>query len=761
MSNNISMLDAALAHAKSGRPVFPLLDKTPLISRDACPTCLGNCENTSADGEPEKWFCPRCNKDRGGAGYEYATTDPQLIEKWWSRWPEAQIGMPTDCYFILEVAAGEGSVGIDSLDALEAEYGILPKTLVQTTPRGWKQCFFKAPEGTIIKSNQSVLGQDIDVRGQGDYAVLAPSKNANGESYVWDTDPDATPIAEAPEWIVGRLTEKSEPSEEDSAADPKRNPIIDAILAEMKNAQVGTRNDTLYSLTRKAGRMIDTGALPGFNIDDLVDAALGTGLEIDEVLDAVEAGLSAAQNGSNSKKSSNSEDKFAVEFVAKHGENTRYCQGLGWMEYSEESRVWKKDRTPSVFENVRQICRSLNTKRKPVFSKASTFRGVLQIAQNDPSIYTTSDKWDSHPWLLGTPSGVVSLNGEPIEVPERELYITKSTRVAPAKGEPVRWNKFLDEITQGDKDLQRYLGQFAGYGLTGITREHAIFFIYGPGGNGKSVFLNTIGKIMGDYAARATMEVFTASKSSFDRHTTDIAMLAGARLVTLSETEEGRCWKESLIKSMTGGDSVSARLMRKDNITYYPQFKMMVVSNNRPKILKVDDAMKRRFNIIPFNFKPKVVDMDLEQNLVEEYPQILQWMIDGCRDWQQNGFVKPQCVLKETEEYFAEQDLTGLWIEENCEVMEDAIEQGGALFQNWKEFMVSMGENKGLNTTRFGNEMKTKMESYDFDKRRFEGGVRYRGIRLKRDEAPSIFDGMMPSLAVANTIQPLVVLEKV
>jgi len=113
--------------------------------------------------------------------------------------------------------------------------------------------------------------------------------------------------------------------------------------------------------------------------------------------------------------------------------------------------------------------------------------------------------------------------------------------------------------------------------------EHALFFVYGPDGNGKSVFLNTVENIMGGYATRATMEAFTASKSSYDRHTTDIAMLASARLVTLSETEDGRFWKESLVKSMTGGDKITARFMRKDNFTFTPQFKLIVTSNNKTK----------------------------------------------------------------------------------------------------------------------------------------------------------------------------------
>jgi len=317
----------------------------------------------------------------------------------------------------------------------------------------------------------------------------------------------------------------------------------------------------------------------------------------------------------------------------------------------------------------------------------------------------------------------------------RELYLTKTTRVSPEKGEPVLWTAFIKQVTKGDKGLQRYVKQVAGYVLTGSIKEQALFFIYGPGGNGKGVFLNTLANIMGDYAVQATMDVLTTSKSGYSGHPTDIAMLAGARLVKLSETEEGRSWKESLVKSLTGGDEITSRFMRTDNFTFLPQFKLIVTSNNRPKILKVDDAMKRRMNIIPFNFKPEVIDLDLEKKLKAEYPQILNWMIEGCQDWLQNGFVKPQCVIDETNEYFAEQDLTAQWISENCEVVADAAEQAITLFNDWKAFCVSKGENAGsLNMTRFGNEMRRVMGMYGINKHRAGNGIFYRGIRLRPDD---------------------------
>ena len=123
--------------------------------------------------------------------------------------------------------------------------------------------------------------------------------------------------------------------------------------------------------------------------------------------------------------------------------------------------------------------------------------------------------------------------------------------------------------------MVRFLQQWFGYSLTADVTEQALVFVFGPGGNGKSVFINVLTGIMGDYAATPTMDSLTVSKG--DRHSTDIAMLRGARIATASETEHGRPWAEARIKQLTGGDAITARFMRQDNFTFKPTFKLLIV----------------------------------------------------------------------------------------------------------------------------------------------------------------------------------------
>jgi putative DNA primase/helicase len=238
---------------------------------------------------------------------------------------------------------------------------------------------------------------------------------------------------------------------------------------------------------------------------------------------------------------------------------------------------------------------------KKAICKASVAAGAESFCRADPQHAVTSEIWDADPWLLGTPKGTISLKTGKMHQPRPSDFITKLTGCVPDSREPVLWMRFLNDVTRGDEPMMTYLQRVAGYSLTGLTTEHALFFIYGPGGNGKSVYLNLLVHILGDYAANAPMDTFTSSK--FNAHPTDLAMLKGARMVTASETEEGRAWAEARIKVLTGGDPITARFMRQDFFTYKPQFKLLFAGNHQPTLHGVDVAMRRRFNMLPFIFK--------------------------------------------------------------------------------------------------------------------------------------------------------------
>jgi putative DNA primase/helicase len=313
----------------------------------------------------------------------------------------------------------------------------------------------------------------------------------------------------------------------------------------------------------------------------------------------------------------------------------------------------------------------------------------------------------------------------------REDYNTKIAAVAADERVPIPlWTKFLDTVTAGDKELQIYLQRVSGYCMTGVTIEHVMFFLYGIGANGKGVFLNTLRGIWGDYAVVASMETFIETR--YPQHSTDLAMLAGARLVIAQEVEKNKAWAEAKINSMTGGDPITARYMRQDFFTYVPKFKLMIAGNHKPSLRSVNEAIRRRLQLIPFIVtipKPER-DKDLLEKLKPEWPGILNWALQGCLSWQKIGLAPPKVVLEASEAYFAEQDLIHNWIDDCC-VTGDASQSEllNTLYASWKKWAEDAGEHPGTNKG-----LSAALQECGYSRKHGEHGVYFLKIALRPDE---------------------------
>jgi putative DNA primase/helicase len=327
--------------------------------------------------------------------------------------------------------------------------------------------------------------------------------------------------------------------------------------------------------------------------------------------------------------------------------------------------------------------------------------------------------------LLNTPAGVVDLRNGELRPAQQTDYATKITGAAPGGDCPI-WRGFLHQVTGGDLELQGFLQRMLGYALTGLTREHALFFLYGTGANGKSVFLNTAASVMGDYARIAPIETFTAAQS--DRHPTDLAGLRGARLVTAIETEEGRRWAESKIKTLTGGDRIAARFMRQDFFEYVPQFKLVIAGNHKPGLRSVDEAIRRRFHLIPFavTIPPAERDSALPERLRSEWSGILAWMIQGCLQWQECGLEPPSAVLEATAAYLESEDAMAAWIDERCDRDPNGWASSTDLFTSWKTWADRAGEVAGTMKRFVAN-----LENRGFQPQRKMDGRGFSGLRIK------------------------------
>ncbi|HCF1979023.1 phage/plasmid primase, P4 family [Pseudomonas aeruginosa] len=431
------------------------------------------------------------------------------------------------------------------------------------------------------------------------------------------------------------------------------------------------------------------------------------------------------------------EDALALSFTRRYHRDWRYVAGWGkWLVW--DGQRWRTEDTLAATDLIRSVCRQSavradNPKVAAKLASAGTVGGVERLARADRRHAATTDEWDADPWLLNTPGGAVDLKTGRMRPHERADRMTKITTATPS-GDCPTWRQFIDEVTGGDKELQSYLQRMVGYALTGSTQEHALFFLYGTGANGKSVFVNTLATILGDYATNAPMDTFMETRT--DRHPTDMAGLRGARFVAAIETEQGKRWAESKLKNLTGGDKISARFMRQDFFEFFPQFKLFVAGNHKPAIRNIDEAMKRRLHLIPFTITvpPERRDKNLQQKLLAERDGILAWAVQGCLDWQRHGRLSPpQRVVDATEEYFEAEDALGRWLEERCVREPNAKSLTAELFNDWKQWAEASGEFVGAQR-RFSDLLITR----GLDKWRNGMGVRgFQGIGLKHPPTPA------------------------
>ena len=278
-----------------------------------------------------------------------------------------------------------------------------------------------------------------------------------------------------------------------------------------------------------------------------------------------------------------------------------------------------------------------------------------------------------------------------------EDYCTKATTIdADKNADCPLWKQFLHRVMAGDQSMVDYLQRVCGYCLTGFTEEHAMFFCWGTGANGKSTFSSVLLGIFGTgpsgYAAVAPISTFLASNT--EQHPTDLAMLQSVRLVIAQETEQGRSSATSKLKMMTGGDLITARFMRQNFFTYTPRFKIMILGNHKPILHNVDEAIRRRMHLIPFvvTIREPERDLRLAKKLEAEYPAILWWMMRGAEQWDEKGLAPPAKVRSATASYFATEDNVSNWITDRCILDPDGYATLKDLFASWKAWCEAHGE---------------------------------------------------------------------
>ncbi len=692
-------------YASQGWPIFPI----NWIQKEGCSCGSSDCKSPGKHPLVDR-------------GFKDATIEEKRIKVWHERWPNANWGMRTggrkDCGSgILVVDIDQKNGGYDTWDFLQIDHSELIETVTVSTGGGGQHLWFFYPDGFNIRSRAGALGQGVDIRANGGYVLVPPSTTET--SYQFEINPDDGQIMEIPDWILQILDGKEQ----------LNSPDIHQPFASITNELVpqGMRHNTILSHAIKlfnSGMEKEAVTASLLAIRD-TQFSLGdhpiTDKEIEDLVD---------WSSTRPRNHFLTDIGNAERFYNMHKSEVRFCFILDkWLIW--DGRRWVIDNSGEInrraYITVREIYRETasieNEKKRKETGKHAMRSEARQRIDNmihcaKPFVPINPEDLDLHPMLLNVKNGVVDLTTGTLLPHSRKYFLTKFINVDyDQSAECPGWNTFLDLITGDNRELQFFLQLAVGYSLTGSIDEHCLFFLHGTGQNGKTTFLETVRRLMKDYTQRIDIEALMQNWKLGASANPHIANMAGARFVLGSEIQENRKINESLVKDLTGGDSMTARHLYSNPFTFMPVHKLWLFGNHKPRVSGTDWGFWRRMRVVPFNITiPEENRRPMSEVLHTfelEMSGILTWAVTGCLKWQSNGLPEVDAVKEATKEYRTEQDLVQQFLDENCETHPDFIIDKGVLFTAWREWCNESGEIQAYRLSK--NWFTRQMTNRDFE----------------------------------------------
>jgi len=412
-----------------------------------------------------------------------------------------------------------------------------------------------------------------------------------------------------------------------------------------------------------------------------------------------------------------------------------------WLAWDQHH--WKWDHTNSALKSMESICqvyleeahrlvdridwalkkedknqvKSLQARQRAIYRRVDRLRGesgrnnALKFARSNSvsSLDTNGHEFDTDPWRLACKNGVVDLKTGELIAGKPEHYIIRACPVeytgidTPAP----HWEQFLREILRNNIEMVEFIQRLFGYGITGLTVEHIVPVLWGEAGrNGKGTMVETLMRVLGDYADPIQSEMLLSSKyaKSAAGPSPDIMDLKGLRIAFASETDEHRWFSTSQIKWLSGGDTLKGRWPHeKRPMSFQPTHLLVMMTNNKPHAPAEDAAFWERIHLIPFemsfvkNRQPqgdneRQADIYLRDKLLLESSGILAWLVRGCLAWQERGLDPPPIVIEATAEYRKYEDDLADFIDSECYIepkAECAAKDLYERFQTWWEQNIS------------------------------------------------------------------------
>jgi putative DNA primase/helicase len=453
----------------------------------------------------------------------------------------------------------------------------------------------------------------------------------------------------------------------------------------------------------------------------------------------------------------------ARRLLARHGHEMAWVPEIGWLVW--DGRRWAADggeeaayaraeaTAEAIYDEADELpgeqLEGADGKKKPskrqghrnwalTCGNVTKINAMLKAAQSRMRCKRTF--FDAHPQLLNVENGTLEL-GDEVRLRKHEP-VDRMTRMAAVtfdrEASCPRWRAFIDTILP-DPETQLFVQKWLGYCLTGNISEQCFLIWDGKGSNGKSTTLETIARIMGDYAGNVPIESFMhAEGRKGSEASPDLARLPGVRLIRTSEPEQGARLSESRIKQWTGGEEVSARKLHRDIFDFTPSGKITMSVNARPRVAGKDEGTRSRILVVPFKHRFERRAGGRKHDFVGEFiakeaSGILNWLLDGFRMWNEDGLKPPAQVIEATDEMFREQDPIGVAVKEifiHTGKDEHKVQASAA----YDAFVVWCKRNaiEPKSKTAFG----TRLRDLDYRKKAMTAGTFYVGVEIHTDYLP-------------------------
>jgi putative DNA primase/helicase len=451
----------------------------------------------------------------------------------------------------------------------------------------------------------------------------------------------------------------------------------------------------------------------------------------------------------------------AQRIVAYFGDQIRYCpEHGGW--YVWDGRHWAKDSSEKILNITRETISRIWDDEIPAepdpdhktklakWAQASQMVNRMtaapRLARTLPAVVVPARALDADPLLFNVENGTVNIQTGGLQPHNREDLITNlaNVRYNPGAEAPL-WRAFLERIIP-DEEQRAYLQRACGYSLTGNIGEQVFFMLHGSGQNGKSTFLNVLIDLFGTYHKAADISSFV--QTGQERVRSDIARLAGARLVTSTEPEEGQRLASSIIKRITGGDPIVSRFLYGSEFEHVARYKLWIATNHKLKLRGGDDAIWRRIRFLPFEVR--IPDSEKRPNLdrlllERERSGVLNWLIEGAQLWLRDGLGEPKIILEANRRYRDESDSVNLFLGQVCTPDPEAQVASSRLYSSYTGWCHENGE-RPVSAANF----KERMQVAGYEQVRTSRGQVWRGLDLLEPLLDVLDPGTLPAPSPVN-----------